>query len=75
MTSNLTIDIAKVKVSIDKTGAIVEVLGHVIQPVCLHAFDAVVAVLNLQWNLDGVVLHLSVPDRRLVVESQQLRSC
>lgn len=75
LTFNLTADVAQVKVSIDQRGPVVEVLGHVVQPVGLHPFDPVVAVLDLQRNLDCVVLHVSVPDWWLVVQSQQLRSC
>lgn len=75
LTFSLTVNIAQVKVSIDKRGPIVEVLGHVVQPVGLHPFDPVVAVLDLQRYLDCVVLHVSVPDRRVVVKSQQLCSC
>lgn len=63
------------KVPVDKRGSVVEVLGHVIQPVGLHPFDPVAAVLNLQWNLDCVVLQVGVSDPRVVVQSQQLRSC
>lgn len=47
----LTVDIAQVKVPVDKRGPVVKVLGHVVQPVGLHAFDPVVAVLDLQRNL------------------------
>lgn len=75
LTFKLTADIAEVKVSIHQRGPIVEVLGHVVQPVGLHPFDPVVAVLDLQRNLDCVVLHVCVPDWRVVVQSQQLRSC
>lgn len=75
LTFSLTVDLAQVEVSVDQRGAVVEVLGHVIQPVGLHPSDPVVAVLDLQRNLDGVVLQVSVPDWRLVVERQQLRPC
>lgn len=61
--------------SVHQRGAVVEVLGHVVQPVGLHPFDPVVAVLDLQWNLDRVVLDGSGPARRVVVEGQQLRPC
>lgn len=61
--------------SVHQRGAVVEVLGHVVQPVGLHPFDPVVAVLDLQRNLDRVVLDGSSPARRVVVEGQQLRPC
>lgn len=63
------------KVPVDQRGSVVEVLGHVVQPVGLHPFDPVAAVLDLQWNLDCVVLQVGVSDPRVVVQGQQLRSC
>ena len=71
----LTVDAAQVEVSVDQRGPVVEVMGHVVQPVGLHASDPVAAVLDLQRDLDGVVLDVPVPDWRAVVKSQQLRSC
>lgn len=71
----LTVHVAQVEVSIDQRGSIVEMLGHVIQPVGLHAFDALITVLNPQRHLDSVVLHLALSDRRVVVQSEQLHPC
>lgn len=73
--SFLTVDVAEVEVSVDQRGSVVEVLGHVIQPVGLHALDPLVAVLNPQRHLDSVVLHLALSDRRVVVQSEQLHPC
>lgn len=71
----LTVDVPEVEVSVDQRGSVVEVLGHVIQPVGLHALDPLVAVLNPQRHLDSVVLHLALSDRRVVVQSEQLHPC
>lgn len=71
----LTVHVAQVKVTIDQRGAIVEVLGHVIQPVGLHTFDPLVTVLNLQRHLDSVVLDVPLSDRRVVVQSEQFHPC
>lgn len=67
----LTVHVAQVEVSIDQWGSVVEVLGHVIQPVGLHAFDTLVTVLNLKRHLDSVVLHLALSNGRMVVQSEQ----
>lgn len=71
----LTVDVPEVEVSVHQRGSVVEVLGHVIQPVGLHALDPLVAVLNPQRHLDSVVLHLALSDRRVVVQSEQLHPC
>lgn len=73
--SFLTVDVPEVEVSVHQRGSVVEVLGHVIQPVGLHALDPLVAVLNPQRHLDSVVLHLALSDRRVVVQSEQLHPC
>lgn len=67
----LTVHVAKVEVSIDQRSSVVEVLGHVIQPVGLHAFHALVTVLNPERHLDSVVLHLALSDGWMVVQSKQ----
>lgn len=71
----LTVHVAQMEVSIDEWGSIVEVLGHVIQPVGLHAFDPLITVLNPQWHLYSVVLHLALSDWRVVVQSEQFHPC
>ena len=71
----LTVHVAQVEVSVDQRGSVVEMLGHVIQPVGLHTLDPLVAVLNPQRHLDSVVLHLALSHRRVVVQSEQLHPC
>lgn len=67
----LTVHVAQVEVSIDQRRSIVEVLRHVIQPIGLHAFDALVTFLNPERHLDSVVLHLALSDGWMVVQSEQ----
>lgn len=68
----LTFYIAQVEVPIDQRGPVVEVLGHMVQPVGLHAFDPLITVLNPQRHLDGVVLHLLFSDGWMIVQSEQI---
>lgn len=70
-----TVHVAQVEVSVNQRGSVVEVLGHVIQPVRLHSSDTLVVVLDPQRHLDCVVLHLAFSDRRVVVQSQQIHTC
>lgn len=70
-----TVHVAQVEVSVNQRGSVVEVLGHVIQPVRLHSSDALVVVLDPQRHLDCVVLHLAFSDGRVVVQSQQIHTC
>ena len=68
----LTVVAAQVEVAVDQRGAVVEVLGHVVQPVGLYPLHALVPVLHLQRDFHCVVLGLALARRRVVEQGQEL---
>ena len=71
--ASFTVVATQVEVAVDQRSAVVEVLGHVVQPVGLHPLHTLVPVLDFQRDLHRVVLGLALPCRWVVEQGQELQ--